>query len=102
MPELPIAYEDKTSYAELYRQHHRSRMSLLNVPRLAETFATDALFLSEPGLGGINCAQLFVGTTSKLTKVFRMRTESENPDAFVYFIRDSEASYALRSNKAKM
>eukprot|EP00957_Ditylum_brightwellii_P166715 12691138-Ditylum_brightwellii.AAC.1 len=48
-----------------FQQHHRSRTPQLNVPRLAETFATDTLFSSEPGLGGITCAQSFVGSTSK-------------------------------------
>eukprot|EP00957_Ditylum_brightwellii_P004994 379704-Ditylum_brightwellii.AAC.1 len=51
-----------------FRQHHKSRTQLLNVPHLAETFATDTLFSSEMGLVGITCAQLFVGTQSKLTK----------------------------------
>ena len=60
-----------------FRQHHKYRTPQLNVPRLAETFATDNLFSSEVGLGGITCAQLFVGTQSKLTKVFGMRSENE-------------------------
>eukprot|EP00957_Ditylum_brightwellii_P184700 14067536-Ditylum_brightwellii.AAC.1 len=35
-----------------FRQYHTSRTPQLNDPRLAETFATDTLFPSEPGLGG--------------------------------------------------
>ena len=73
----------------------------MNVPRLVETFATDTLFSSEVGLGDIRCAQPFVGTNSKLTKAFGMRTESEWSDAFVEFVRDNRAPYALRSDNSK-
>eukprot|EP00957_Ditylum_brightwellii_P117937 8995851-Ditylum_brightwellii.AAC.1 len=38
-----------------FRQYHKSRKPQLNVPRLAKTFATDTLFSSEPGLGGVTC-----------------------------------------------
>eukprot|EP00957_Ditylum_brightwellii_P147392 11223810-Ditylum_brightwellii.AAC.1 len=85
-----------------FHQHHKSHTLQLNVPRLSETFATDTLFSSEVGLGGITCVQLYVGTQSKLTKVFGMRTESEGPQAFDDFIRDNGAPYTLRSNNAKM
>eukprot|EP00957_Ditylum_brightwellii_P015994 1204976-Ditylum_brightwellii.AAC.1 len=85
-----------------FRQHNKSRTPQLNIPRLSETFDTDTLFSSEVGLGGIICAQLFVGTQSKLTKVFGMRTESEGPQAFEDFIRENGAPYALHSNNAKM
>eukprot|EP00957_Ditylum_brightwellii_P147618 11241961-Ditylum_brightwellii.AAC.1 len=72
------------------------------MPRLAETFVTDTLFSSETGLGGITCAQLFVGTTSKITRIFRIRTESEGPDSFEDFIQENGAPHALQSNNAKM
>ena len=85
-----------------FRQHHKSRTPQLNVPRLSETFATDTLFSSETALGGITCAQLFVGTKSKLTKIFGMHTESEGPEAFEDFIRENGAPHALRSDNAKM
>jgi hypothetical protein len=85
-----------------FRQHHKSRTPQLNVPRLAKTFATDTLFSLELGLGGVTCAQLFVGTSSKLTKVFGMKTENEGPDVFEDFIRDNGAPYALISDNAKM
>eukprot|EP00957_Ditylum_brightwellii_P111653 8516645-Ditylum_brightwellii.AAC.1 len=65
-----------------FRQHHKSRTPQMNAPRLAETFATDTLFSLGPGLGGVTCAQLFVGTFLKLTKVFGMKTKNEGPDAF--------------------
>ena len=53
-------------------------------------------------MGCITCAPLFVGTKSKLTKVFGMRTESEGPDALVDFIRDNGAPYALRSDNPQI
>lgn len=57
--------------------HQKSRNPQLNVSILVENFAIDKLFSSETVLGVIICAQLFVGTNSKLTKVFEMKTESE-------------------------
>eukprot|EP00957_Ditylum_brightwellii_P032795 2486493-Ditylum_brightwellii.AAC.1 len=51
-----------------FRQYHKSHTPQLNVPRPSKTFATDTLFSSETGLGGINFAQLFVGTELKLTR----------------------------------
>ena len=60
-------------------RHIKSRFPQLNQRRLAKTFATDTLFSSTPGLGGITCAQLFVGKSSHFTSVYGMRTESEGP-----------------------
>ena len=85
-----------------FRQHRKSQTPQLNVPRLAETFSTDTMFSSTPGLGGITCAQLFCGRMSKFTKVYGMRTESEGPDALLDFIRDNGAPHALRSDNSKM
>ncbi len=48
------------------------------------------------------CTAVCVGTKSKLTKVFGMRTESKEPDALLDFIRDYGAPYALRSGNSKM
>eukprot|EP00957_Ditylum_brightwellii_P138032 10523219-Ditylum_brightwellii.AAC.2 len=86
----------------LFRQHHKSRIPQLNVLQLAETFATDTMFLLEVALGGITCAQLSTGTKSQSTKVFGMQTESEGPDALEDFICNNGASYAPRGNNAKM
>eukprot|EP00957_Ditylum_brightwellii_P162126 12343648-Ditylum_brightwellii.AAC.1 len=71
-----------------FRQHHKSRSPQLNIPRLAEPFATDLLFSSEP--------------SSKLTKVFGMKTENEGPNAFEDFIQDNGALYTLKSDNATM
>eukprot|EP00957_Ditylum_brightwellii_P113036 8619420-Ditylum_brightwellii.AAC.1 len=78
-----------------FRQHHKSRTPQLNMPTLAKTLATDTLFSSELGLGEVSCAQLFVGTSSKLTKVFGMINENEGPDAFEDFIQDNGAPYTV-------
>ena len=41
------------SFATLtFRQHFKSRTPQLNVPRIAETFATDTLFAPVYGIGG--------------------------------------------------
>eukprot|EP00957_Ditylum_brightwellii_P142573 10862035-Ditylum_brightwellii.AAC.1 len=87
---------------ECTTHYHKSRTPQHNVPRLAETFATDTLFSFEPGLGSITCAQLFVGSKSKLTKIYDMRTESEDHDAFDGFIHKNGAPYAIISGNAKM
>ena len=84
------------------RQHFKSRFPQLNVPRLSETFATDTLFASVDGIGGITCAQIFTGTRSKFTQIFGLKTESEGPEALEDFIRNFGAPYALRSDNAKM
>ena len=60
------------------------------------------VFGSEARLQGITSAQLFIGTKSKLTKVFGMRTESEGPDMLLEFLRDNGASYPLTSDYSKM
>eukprot|EP00957_Ditylum_brightwellii_P139241 10612362-Ditylum_brightwellii.AAC.1 len=82
-------------------QRYKFRTPQLNVLQLADTFASDT-FASEAGLGGITCAQLYVDTESKLTKVFGVRTESVGPDTFQDFIRENGAPYALKSDNAKM
>eukprot|EP00957_Ditylum_brightwellii_P209441 15361783-Ditylum_brightwellii.AAC.1 len=40
--------------------------------------------------------------SSKLTKVFGMKTENEGPDTFEDFIRGNGAPYVLRSDNAKI
>eukprot|EP00957_Ditylum_brightwellii_P197487 15046876-Ditylum_brightwellii.AAC.1 len=66
------------------------------------TFECTTQLAMEVGLGGVPCAQLFVGTESKLTQIFGMRAENEGPQAFHDFIRENGAPYALRSNNSKM
>ena len=61
------------------RRHIKSCFPQLNQRRLAKTFAMDTLFSSTPGLGGITCAQLFVGKSSHFTSVHGMRTEKRRP-----------------------
>ena len=63
--------------------------------------ATDTFFSSEKGLGGITCAQLYVGKTSRLTAVYGMKTESEMSSTLEDFIRQWGAPSALMSDNAK-
>eukprot|EP00957_Ditylum_brightwellii_P172086 13101088-Ditylum_brightwellii.AAC.1 len=90
--------EKATSASTAIKEHDYEKLRTL----LAETFATDTLFSSELGLGGVTCAQLFVETSSKLTKVFGTKTENEGLAVFEDFIQDNGAPYALRSDNAKM
>ena len=85
-----------------FRRHFKSRTPQLNVPRIAETFATDTLFASVDGIGGITCAQIFTGTKSKFTQVYGLQRESDGPDALEDFIRSFGAPYALCSDNSKM
>ena len=55
-----------------------------------------------PGLGGITCAQLFVGKSSHFTSVYGMRTESEGPSALQDFIREHSIPNILRNDNSKM
>ena len=85
-----------------FRKHLKSRAPQLNVPRLAETYATDTGFASETALGGINCFQLFVGKSSLRTAVFGMQSEDQGPEALEDFIRDKGAPYVIKNDNSKM
>ena len=84
------------------RRHLKSRFPQLNVPRSSETVTSDTLFGSEPGIGGITCAQLFVGMTSNRVDVYAMRSESEGPEALQDYIRMVGAPATLRTDNSKM
>eukprot|EP00957_Ditylum_brightwellii_P130804 9978255-Ditylum_brightwellii.AAC.2 len=62
----------------------------------SKSLCNSNFFSSEPGLGGVTCAQLFVGTSSKLTKVFGMNTENEGLDAYEDLIRDNGATLCTK------
>ena len=84
------------------RQHIKARFPQLNQCQLAETFATDTLFSSTPGLEGITCAQLFVGKSSHFTSVYGMWTESKGPTALQDFIREHSIPNILCNDNSKM
>ena len=101
-------FEATTQYAKAiiatgaHREHYKSRNPGLNQPRNHETFATDTLFASEKDISGATCAQIFVGTTSLLTYVYGMKTESEGASKLKKFIKEVGAPHALKSDNAKM
>ena len=82
------------------RQRFKARNRSLFVRRLRETVATDTFFSSEIGINGEQCAQLYVGKTSKLTDVFGMTTKSQMPETLQDFIRKWGAPDALLSDNA--
>ncbi|HEY9708217.1 MAG TPA: hypothetical protein V6D48_08435 [Oculatellaceae cyanobacterium] len=99
--------ENTTQYAENVvrlpmRMHFKSRYPALNVKRLRETFATDTFFSSEKALGGITCAQLYVGKESTFTEIYGMKTKNQMPETLQDFIRQWGAPSGLMSDSAKV
>jgi hypothetical protein len=84
------------------RMHYKSRFPALNVNRLREVYATDTFFSSEKALGGITCAQLYVGKTSTFTVIFGMRSENQMPETLQDFIQTYGAPTGLFSDNAKV
>ena len=85
-----------------FRRHIRSRFPQLNVKRINETVASDTLFGAKAAIGGITCAQLFVGITSAAVAVFPLRSESDGPEALQDYIRMVGAPVAMRTDNSKM
>ena len=84
------------------RRHIKSRFPQLNCRRLSETYATDTLFSSEDALGGIRCAQLYVGLKSMFIAIYGMHSETEGPDTLDDFVREFGAPHGLRNDNSKM
>ena len=63
--------------------------------------ATDTLFSSSPSIGGITCAQLYVGKDSMFTAVFGMTRESQFSTTLEEYIRKWGAMSALKSDNGK-
>lgn len=90
------------------RKHYKSRFPAANVDRLNESVATDTFFASVPahddgmlGHGGATMAQLYVGSTSHVTAVFPMSTESQMSNTLLDLIRMHGAPNMLLSDNAK-
>ena len=94
------------------RKHYKSRFPAANVDRLNEglneVVATDTFFSSTEahddgimGHGGATMAQLYVGTTSHITAVFPMSSESQMSNTLLDFIRLHGAPNMLFSDNAK-
>ena len=90
------------------RKHYKSRFPAAHVDRLNESVATDTFFASVPahddgmlGHGGATMAQLYVGSTSHVTAVFPMSTESQMSNTLLDLIRMHGAPNMLPSDNAK-
>ena len=100
-------FENSTQHAKNYLQlplkkHFKSRFPVLNRPRLTETYCTDTFFSSTPGIGGINCAQVFVGKSSNFGQIYGMKSESQGSEALEEFISEIGAPHHLHSDNAQM
>ena len=58
------------------RRHLKSRFQMLRHPRLNEVIATDTYFSSVRSIEGYNCAQVFVGLTSRRITTIGIKTKS--------------------------
>jgi hypothetical protein len=79
------------------------------VPRRNEIVATDTFFSVVPahdegisGYGGATMVQLYCGTSSLLTVIFPMKSESEMPGTLLDFIRKGGAPNAIFSDNAEV
>ena len=84
------------------RRHFKSRYPQLNRPRLREEYCTDTFFSSVTGIGGHNCAQVFVGRNTKYGAVYGLASEHHGNEALEQFIADHGAPFHIRSDNAQM
>src|SRR5688500_13679094 len=76
-------YKCTTQFARMpmstvLKKHYKSPFPANNVHRCNKPIATDAVHLNTPAVDcGHMCAQLFVGTTSLVTDVYSMKTDSQ-------------------------
>ena len=91
-----------------FRKHFKSRFPAANVRRLPEWFSTDTIFSDVPahddgitGHGGATMLQLYAGITSHYLAGFPMSSESDMPETFEDFIRQTGAPLGLMSDNAK-
>ena len=98
--------ENTTQYAKALimtplRRHLCSRFLMLCKPRLNEVIATDTYFPNVKSIEGYNCAQVFVGLTSRRITTIGMKTKSEFPKAYQDFMRRRGIPHTLRPDNAK-
>jgi len=92
-----------TSIDELnMRCHYKSRIPMLNRPRIHETYATDTWFANTRAIGGYTCAQIFYGTKSRFIVLYPMKREGNGPQILEDFIRDHGAPFTIRSDNSQM
>ena len=83
------------------RKHLLSRFQMLRRPRLNEIVATDTYFSPITLLEGYNCAQVFVGLSSRIMETRGMTTESEYINSLQDFIRHWGIPHTIRRDNAK-
>jgi hypothetical protein len=92
----------RTARSTVMKKHYRSPFPALNVHRRNESVATDTVFSDTPAIdNGATCAQIFVGTSSLVTDVYGMKTESQFVHALEDNIRERGAMNKLLSDRAK-
>jgi len=92
-----------TSMDELnMRRHYKSRIPMLNRPRIHETYATETWFANTRAIGGYTCAQIFYGTKSRFIVLYPMKREGNGPQILEDFIRDHGAPFTIRSDNSQM
>ena len=74
---------------------------MLRKPRLNEVIATDTYFTNVISIKKYNCAQVFVGLTSRRITTIGMKTKSEFPEAYQDFMRSRGIPHTLRRDNAK-
>ena len=83
------------------RKHLKSRFLMLRHPRLNEVVATDTYFSDVKSIEGYNCAQVFVGLTSRRITTIGMNTKGDFPEAYQDFMRRRGIPHTLRRDNAK-
>ena len=91
------------NYLQLPLQRHiKSREPALNLPCLAEEYATDTFFAETAAIGSATCAQIYVGTKSYYTNVFGMKRESKAPCTLDDFVRKTGAPQSLHNDNTQV
>ena len=83
------------------RKHLVSIFQMLRRPRLNEIVATDTYFSPITSLEGYNCAQVFVGLSSRIMETRGMSTESGYISSLQDFIRHWGIPHTIRRDNAK-
>ena len=87
----------------LLKKQYKSPYPACNVHRCNEPIATDTVFSSTPAIdGGARMAQLFVGTSSLVSDIYGIKTESQFVQTLQDVIRDRGAPTKLISDRAQV
>jgi hypothetical protein len=83
------------------RRHHKSHFHITRNKRSNKIIATASYFANENAVEGYYCPQIFYGMTSRILLFAGMRTESEFPQIYLYFIRQYGILSALQIDNTK-